>query len=301
MANASTFRRYVQYPLEAAAAAVIYGFFRLLPLDAASATGGWLFRVVGPRLGLSRIAYHNLERAFPEKTPAELRAIVVGMWDNLGRVLGEYAHIEQFDFVNGEKIRIEGVENIALLRDDGLPGILFTAHLANWELAHFAMSYHGLPLAVVYRAANNPLVEWLIRRGRGSGSGELVPKGTQGARRLMETLRKGGHLGMLLDQKMNDGIPVPFFGRDAMTATAVAQFVYRYRCPLVPVRVERLEGTRFRITVMPPMELPDTGDHHADVFETLRRINELYESWIRERPEQWLWVHRRWPDYTRPR
>ena len=101
---------------------------------------------------------------------------------------------------------------------------------------------------------------------------------------------------MLVDQKLNDGIAVPFFGRDAMTAPALAQLALKYRCPVVPARLERLDGARFRLTFQPPMELPDTGDREADVFETMRRVNAIFEDWIRARPEQWLWLHRRWPD-----
>jgi KDO2-lipid IV(A) lauroyltransferase len=101
---------------------------------------------------------------------------------------------------------------------------------------------------------------------------------------------------MLVDQKMNDGVPIPFFGRDAMTAPAVAQFATRFKCPLVPARVERLNGANFRVTVYPPMEFPHTEDGHGDNRLLLIRINEVLESWIRERPDQWLWVHRRWPE-----
>ncbi len=101
---------------------------------------------------------------------------------------------------------------------------------------------------------------------------------------------------MLVDQKLNDGIAVPFFGRDAMTAPALAQLALRFRCPVVPARVERLGGARFRLTIYPPMGLPDSGDHDADVSETMRRVNAHFEDWIRARPEQWLWLHRRWPD-----
>ena len=101
---------------------------------------------------------------------------------------------------------------------------------------------------------------------------------------------------MLVDQKMNDGIAVPFFGRAAMTAPALAQLGLRYRCPVVPVRLERLAGCRFRVTIHPPLSFPDTGDQAADVRTTMTAVNALLEGWIRAGPEQWLWLHRRWPD-----
>jgi KDO2-lipid IV(A) lauroyltransferase len=117
----------------------------------------------------------------------------------------------------------------------------------------------------------------------------MVPKGPAGARQALSLLSKGKRLGMLIDQKMNDGIAVPFFGRDAMTAPALARFAQRYECPAVPVRLERLGGARFRVSFLPPLDI--TGSD----TEVMARANRIIEAWIRERPEQWLWIHRRWP------
>ena len=127
-------------------------------------------------------------------------------------------------------------------------------------------------------------------------SGGLIPRGAEGARRALALMRKGEHLGMFVDQKLNDGIPVPFFGRDAMTAPALARFALKFDCPVVPVRVERLHGSCLRITHYPPIDLPRTGDRQADVAATMAKVNAVIEGWVRERPEQWLWLHNRWPD-----
>jgi KDO2-lipid IV(A) lauroyltransferase len=124
----------------------------------------------------------------------------------------------------------------------------------------------------------------------------LIPKGPAGARLLLRSLKGGKHLGMVVDQKMNDGIAIPFFGRDAMTAPALAELALRFDCPVVPVRVERLEGARFRITIDPPLDLDVTGERRADITAAMVKVNALIESWVREHPEQWLWLHNRWPD-----
>ncbi|MGH6975804.1 MAG: lysophospholipid acyltransferase family protein, partial [Stellaceae bacterium] len=114
-------------------------------------------------------------------------------------------------------------------------------------------------------------------------------------RDLLRHLHQGGHVAMLVDQKMNDGIAVPFFGRDAMTAPAIARLALRFNCPIVPVRVERLTGAHFRFTVLPRLELTDRRDTADNVLATMTRITALLEEWIVARPEQWLWLHRRWP------
>jgi KDO2-lipid IV(A) lauroyltransferase len=279
--------------MEAVAARIVWALFALLPLDGASALGGWLAHSIGPLLGVSRIARRNLRAAFPDKTEADITAIITGMWDNLGRVAGEFPHLKR---IAAERVELVGGEYIDLLRDDGKAGIFISAHLGNWELCGAVAAAHGVPLHLVYRAANNPWIEDLYRKGRADASYALIQKGSEGARQALLVLKNGGHLGMLVDQKMNDGVPVPFFGRDAMTAPAIAQFATRFKCPLVPARVERIKGANFRLSVYPPMEFPHTGDGHDDNRLLLIRINELLESWVRERPDQWLWLHRRWPE-----
>jgi KDO2-lipid IV(A) lauroyltransferase len=108
-------------------------------------------------------------------------------------------------------------------------------------------------------------------------------------------LRRGAHLALLADQKLNDGIAVPFFGRPAMTAPALALLALRFDCTVLPARVERLRGAHFRLTLYPPLELPRSGDRDADVAALMERVNRTLEGWIRERPEQWFWLHNRWP------
>ena len=123
----------------------------------------------------------------------------------------------------------------------------------------------------------------------------MFPKGAAGARAALSHLRQGGSLGMLVDQKMNDGIPVPFFGRPAMTAPALAQLALRYRIPVIPIRVIRRGPARFTMVVEAPLALPATGRRHDDIFALSLAINERLEHWIRQDPGAWLWLHRRWP------
>lgn len=285
--------RRIGYPVEAALVYGVCWLFRVLPLDRASALGGWIGRVVGPWLPNSARARRNLTRAFPEKGRAEIDAIVRGMWDNLGRTIAEYPHLEQ---IGRERTEVVGIEYVDALREDGKAGILVSGHLANWEVQSVAARLHGLELGVVYRAPNNPIVGDLLVKLRGAATGTQIPKGPEGARILLRYLTKGGHVGMLIDQKMNDGIPVPFFGRDAMTAPAAAVLGMKMQLPLCPTRTERLEGAHFRITVLPPEEYPTSGDRNADARILMERLNRLLEDWIRDKPAQWLWIHRRWPD-----
>jgi KDO2-lipid IV(A) lauroyltransferase len=289
------FHRFVRTPAEALLAELAYAFFRILPLDLASAAGGWVARLIGPRLGISKRARRNIGRAFADLTDSQIDSIVLGMWDNFGRVIGEFPHLAKLR-PGSDRLEVIGVEHVLAMRDDDQPGIFFSGHIANWELMAQVAAQNGVPLDRVYRAANNRWVDRLYRRGREGDEGLLIPKGAPGARQLLQSFAAGRHLGMLVDQKMNDGIAVPFFGRDAMTAPAMAELVLRKRCPLVPAHVERLKGAHFRLIVEPPMELPDSGDSAADVRSVMLMVNQRLEAWIRARPEQWLWMHNRWPD-----
>ncbi|MBU0725854.1 MAG: lipid A biosynthesis lauroyl acyltransferase [Alphaproteobacteria bacterium] len=289
-------KRWIVHPLEAAAIAPLYLLMAVLPIDTASALGGWLGRNIGTRVGISRRARRNLERAFPEKSAAEIDTLLTGMWDNLGRLIGEYPHLPNLAIYDGKRVELQGIEHVDAAREDGKPALFFSGHIGNWELISLAATQRGLPLTRIYRAANNPLIEKLILWGRRGIEGNLVPKGREGATAILETLRAQGHVGLLIDQKMNEGIPVDFFGRPAMTGTALAAFALRYRCPVIPARVERLEGCHFRITVEPPLVLPDSGDRKADIEALTITCTQIIERWVRDQPAQWLWLHRRWRD-----
>jgi len=287
-----------RYRIEAWIAAFGIRAMRLLPLDWASALGGGLARLIGPHLGISKRARLNLQAAMPELSPDRIEAIVRGMWDNLGRVVFEYPHLAKITIYPSERndgrVEVLGVEHIEAARSAKRSFILVSAHVGNWEIAPLASAQYGLDVAFIYRAANNPLVDNMIGDLRSHAT--FIPKGAIASRQAFATLRRGAHLGLLVDQKMNDGIAVPFFGRDAMTAPALALLALRFDCDVLPARVERLHGAHFRLTVYPKIALPKSGNREADTLALMTEVNRVIEGWIRERPEQWFWLHRRWPD-----
>jgi KDO2-lipid IV(A) lauroyltransferase len=272
---------------------------RMMPIDWASAAGGWISRKLGPRLPVSRVGRYNLKRAFPEKSDAEIERILRGVWDNLGRYALEYPHLKRiwdYEVDAGRPCRIEavGVEQFMSLRDDGKPALIFACHLANWELLPVAAARHGLPVTVLYKPPNNPIAAEMLERIRRDAMGELLSTGVHSAVAAVEVIEKGGHLGMLVDQHSRFGPVVPFFGNPVRAAPLLAKLARRYQCPLHGARVERLDGARFRATLTPPLEIPITDDVTADVEAIMANVTSIIEGWVRERPEQWLWLHRRW-------
>lgn len=289
----------MRFWIEAAALKTVLALVRALPPIAASNLGGAVARTIGPLLPVSRVADTNLRLALPDLDAAARRRIVRGVWDNLGRTAAELPHLPSLRATaSGPGWETVGLEHARAAVAIGRPVVFFSAHLANWEALSLIANRSGFVVPAFYRAAANPLVDRLIQDLRRAAAGRDLPqfaKGAAGARAATAHLRAGGTLGMLVDQKMNDGIAAPLFGHMAMTVTAPALYALRYRCKLVPCHIERLGPARFRLVVAPPLETPATGDLHADIATLAARMNAVLEGWIRDRPESWLWLHRRWP------
>jgi KDO2-lipid IV(A) lauroyltransferase len=285
------------YPLEYGLFRLVTGLFWVLGLERASALGGWIGRSIGPKLSVSRRAHRNLKLAMPELTRAEREAIVYKMWDNLGRTFAEYPHLEQFWALKpGARIEIAGIEHAYSAIAKGKGGLFVSGHLGNWEIMPMCVRHAGLEGGIVYRPPNNPYVDrWITAQRMAHCLPTMAPKGPEGAKVIIQLLKKNAFIAMLVDQKMNNGIEVPFFGHPAMTTQAAAQLSLKYGAPLVAVKNERLGGPRFRVTIYPEITIEPTGDRAADIRALTIKLNAFLEARIREAPEMWLWLHSRWP------
>ena len=277
---------------EAALLWLVYHGLRALPLDFASAFAGRIARFLGPLLPPSKRAERNLELALPQRA-AEHAGIIRDMWENLGRAAGEYVHSRDFA-KDPARIEVTGAEAVLAMRAAGQPMLFFSGHIGNWELGSPVMARLDIRGAVVFRAPDNPHLAWLFERAAYPNI-SLIPKGAAGARKSIEMLKQGKSLALLVDQKMNDGIEAPFFGRPAMTAPALASLALKFGYPVVPFRVIRTRGAHFRFEFLEPLQFDKTGDRNADLLAAMTKVNQMLESWIGEYPAQWLWLHRRWP------
>jgi Kdo2-lipid IVA lauroyltransferase/acyltransferase len=262
--------------------------------------GGWVARSFGPMLPVSKVADRNLRNALPDFDARRRAEIIRAMWDNLGRTSAELPHLPAFHRTReGPGWEIAGEEHIERLKSASVPVIFFSGHFGNWEMILPIAAELGLTVSGVYRAASNAHVDVIIQGLRERALGPRVSmfaKGAEGGRAALRHLQNGGSLGLLVDQKLNDGIAVPFFGRQAMTAPAVAQFALRFGVPIVPVRVMRLGPARFRLVCEPPLIVAPSGERDADIHAILRAVNTTLERWIRADPASWFWLHRRWPN-----
>jgi KDO2-lipid IV(A) lauroyltransferase len=267
--------------------------------DRASALCGAAARRLGPLSPAHRIGQANLRAAFPDRDEAWIEATLRSAWDNLGRVAGEYVHLGRLwdfdpDHPGVGRIETDAAPLFYELLHDNKPALCFSAHLGNWELPAVAAAAHGLPSAVVYRMPNNRTVAAEIARIRAPLMGRLIRTRMEAPIEMAGALRRGEHLGMLVDQHFSRGVDVTFFGRRCKANPALARLARRFDCPVIGVRVVRLPAGRFRVDAVGPLDLPRDASGAVDMARTMQDVTGMVESWVREHPGQWLWFHRRW-------
>lgn len=268
----------------------IYFFFEMMPVRLASDIGGFLGKAVGPLLPVTKVAQKNLMHVMPERRTEHSR-IIRDMWENFGRVFAEYPHLKTIaQSKGGTKIDVINMENFHKFRDMGKGGLIISAHLANWEFGTYAGLAEGVPMHVVYRPPNNPLVDRLLASARAGGAKSSIEKGADGAKDIIRYIKSSEYIAMLIDQKMNNGIELNFMGKPAMTAPAAAQLAIKYQIPIILIWPERVKGLHFRWHCSQPfIPAPDT-----DPAQLMQELNDQLGEWVREHPGQWLWIHRRW-------
>jgi Kdo2-lipid IVA lauroyltransferase/acyltransferase len=257
---------------------------------------------IGRRLREDRIGRENLKAAFPEKSQEEIEQILSGVWDNLGRIGAEFAHLDHiwdYDAEHPEKqSRVEfsqrTKELFDRLRDDGKPALFFACHLGNWELPALAAVAHGLDAAILFRRPNIESADRAIEKIRAVKMGTLIPAGRDAPLRLAQALQNGQHVAMLVDQYLTNGVEVTFFGRKTTANPMLARLRRQVDCPIHGTRIIRLPNNRFRAELSEEVKPAFDASGQIDVQGTMQAITNVIEDWVREYPEQWLWLHRRW-------
>ncbi len=264
--------------------------------------GGLIMRRLGPLLPEHKLGRANLAAVFPEKSAAEIDAILLGVWDNLGRVGAEFAHLDRLWDYDAEhpdrRGRIEltqrDIELFKQLAADGKPALVFAAHLANWELPALTAAKYGLDSAVLYRRPNIASIDRWLRQTRAASMGELIATGLDAPVKIAKALERGAHVGMLVDQYYVRGVEVTFFGRRTTANPLLARLAQHFDCPIHGVRVIRLPGNRLRPEITDAIAPVRDANGNVDIAGTMQTVTTVIEGWVREHPEQWLWLHRRW-------
>jgi KDO2-lipid IV(A) lauroyltransferase len=264
---------------------------------------GFVMRKIGPWLSHHRIGRANLKVAFPTKSDREIEHILSEVWDNLGRVAAEFAHLDRLRLGRLEDLDLADViydcQAVALLEQihrNSKPNLYFAAHLANWEVPALVPRLVGIGTHVLYRPSNYQVMDRAITRMRAGCMGTLVPDMLGAAFRLSHALEQGQHVGLFVDQRYGRGVDVTFFGRRCKVNPLLAQLARRFECRIYGTRARRQAHNRNRFwgEFTQAIEPPRDACGRIDVQGTMQVITSVVEEWVRQEPGQWLWLHNRW-------
>ncbi len=267
---------------------------RHLSPEHASATGRLLIRRLGPNTHKHRQVVRNLQLAFPELDIEQRESLARDIWGNFGAVMAEYPHLNTITSGGSPPfVDIVMDRDARAILENRKPAIYVSAHIGNWELVGSTISNMGIPFSVLYSPQTNPILERMIQEQRNLPGYRLIAK-KDGIRQLVREIRSGHSIGILSDQRVDSGKPVPFFSYNAQTTTSPATLALKLHCPLIPVQTERTGNARFRVIFHQPLVNGEETDRKTDPIQITTRINGLFEGWIRHRPDQWVCIKRRW-------
>lgn len=286
--------KFCRYLIEALIALPLYVILSIIPISISSSIMGKIFIWLGSLLSVNKIADKNISRCFPHLSSMQKEIIIKEMWNNLGKIVGELPHWHRFS--NQQlKTFVNLPDNLSSSQV-----ILVSGHLGNWELNSRIMKYYGIKPIFVYRPMNNPIINWLINRTRALNGVELIAKGTSNLKALIQGIKQGKSIGMLVDQRHDSGVNLNFFNQDTKSITAPAQLALKYNIPIILVMVRRISQStktswfkqpRFELLVRHLIPTPEDSPRSL-----MQKIYQVLEEWIVNNKEQWFWLHKRWRD-----
>ena len=287
----------IRYFLEFFIVIIFFIIFKIIGLKLSSDLGEIIGKYFGPLFRKKTIAKKNILIAFPDLNEKSINEMIERMWKNIGRIFGEYIHINKFSIIDQKKIKIvfANKNNFELLKKNNKPVVFFSGHFANFELMAKCLQELGFNIGAIYRPLNNiflnPIMEFIRKK-------YICPiqieKGSNGTKKLIKHISTNGPLALMIDQRLSSSIRVPFFNQPASTTTTPAQLAIKYDALLIPVFLKRLEKTNFEFFIEEPLIINRTSDSDKDIFNITQIMNKKIEEFIKRDPAHWLWSHDRW-------
>ena len=269
-----------------------FSLFKILGFKISSILGGKLFEIIGPIFRSKKLIYSNIKRAFPSTNNENINKVTKLMWNNYGRVFAEYMFIK--DFRSGEinsKITIDGKEILEKIKRDDKPVVFISGHFSNFELMAMHIEKAGVKLSAIYRPLNNIFLNIIMEKIRKKYiCKNQIKKGIGGLKKLINLKKNNSSTALMIDQRVSEGIRANFFNQEALTTTIPAQLVKKFSTPIVPIFIERINGTNFKITINKPIIF----SKETSIKDITNELNLILEKMIIYKPEQWIWSHNRW-------
>ena len=243
-------------------------------------------------LGQKKKITVNIKKALPDTSEKNIEIIAKEMWKNYGRILSEYVFIKNFrDSINEKFITVEGQEVLDNIKSSEEPVIFISGHFNNYELMAMQIEKSGINLAAIYRPLNNIFLNKIMEIIRKKYICQnQIKKGRSGTRELLEFFKKNYSIALMIDQRVSEGIKSDFFGQSAFTTTIPAQLVKKYGCKIIPVYIERITGSSFKLRI----DRPIIYEKDSSIDEITLNLNKCLEKMILNNPSQWIWTHNRW-------
>jgi len=275
----------------------LFSIFKIIGLKNASNLGGILGRFIGPLFRSKLVIKQNINIGLGDIDEKKETEIIDGMWSNIGRTFAEYVFLKDFKFnrTDFDHMKLDGLKYLEEIKKSNEPVIFYSGHFANFELMAMELDKFGIKCAAIYRPLNNfflnPLMEYLRMKYICPNQ---IPKGRAGMREIINRVKNGYSIALMVDQRVGEGPRISFFNQPAQTTTIPAQLSLKYDCKLVPISLKRVGDISFEMTVHEPYKIQKTGDADQDTKNITLKINQIIEKMIIKNPTQWLWSHNRW-------
>ena len=282
----------IKYFLQFLFIIIFFSLFKILGLSISSALGGKLFEKIGPLFRSKKLIHSNLKKAFPDISLDHLNGITKMMWNNYGRVFAEYMFIKKFrEDRSNKNIIIEGQEILEDIKKKNKSVVFISGHLSNFELMAMHIEKSGIKLSAIYRPLNNIFLNKIMERIRKKYICKYqIKKGIGGMKKLMHLKKLNYSTALMIDQRVSQGIRSDFFNQKALTTTIPAQLVKKFKIPIVPIFIERINNINFKIVIKNPI----TFDNEETIKTITDKLNLILEKMILYKPELWIWSHNRW-------
>ena len=282
----------LKYLIQFIIISIFFLIFKIFGLKIASIISSKIVSKTGPLFRSKNLVNSNILKAFPNLNHDEIKKIAEKMWGNYGRILSEYVFIKKFrESKKGYNLSINGQIILDQIKKDNKPVIFISGHFNNFELMAMHIEKSGIDLATIYRPLNNKFLNIIMENIRKKYiCKNQIKKGISGTKKILSFFKNGTSIALMIDQRVSQGIKSNFFKHEAFTTTIPAQFVRKFGCKIVPIYIERIEGSDFRLTIHNPIEYKKN-----ESVETITlSLNGLLEKMILKNPEQWIWSHNRW-------